>query len=175
MKKAAFLDRDGVINRKAPDGQYVTRWENMEILAGAREAIHSLNQAGYFVVVVTNQRCVAKGVITTSELDLLHARMRRDFEARGAKIDAVYYCPHDFQPPCNCRKPQPGMLMEAARTHELDLSQSWMIGDSERDMLAGKSAGCRTARLVEYGESPVDGADISASSLFDAVQKVLNL
>ena len=175
MKKAAFLDRDGVINRKAPDGQYVTRWENMEILAGAREAIHSLNEAGYFVVVVTNQRCIAKGVITTSELDLLHARMLSDFEARGARIDAVYYCPHDLQPPCNCRKPQPGMLMEAARTHELDLSQSWMIGDSERDMLAGKSAGCRTARLVEYGESPVDGADVSALSLFDAVHKVLNL
>ena len=82
MKKAAFLDRDGVLNRKAPEGQYVTRWEEMEFLPGVREAVRLLNQAGYFVVVVSNQRCVAKGLITISELDSMHARMRQEFQCR---------------------------------------------------------------------------------------------
>ena len=175
MKKAAFLDRDGVLNRKAPEGEYVTRWEEMEFLPGAREAVRLLNQAGYLVVVVSNQRCVAKGLITSSELDSMHARMRHEFEAVGARLDAIYYCPHDFQPACSCRKPQPGMLREAARTHELDLSASWMIGDSDHDVVAGKSAGCGTVRLVEDGKSPVGGADMVASSLLDAVHKVLEL
>jgi D-glycero-D-manno-heptose 1,7-bisphosphate phosphatase len=175
MKKAAFLDRDGVLNRKAPEGQYVTRWEEMEFLPGTREAVCSLNRAGYFVVVVSNQRCVAKGLITNSELDSIHARMRHEFEAVGARIDAIYYCPHDFQPPCGCRKPQAGMLREAARSHQIDLAGSWMIGDSDHDVVAGKSAGCRTVRLVEDGKCPVGGADLVASSLRDAVNKLLEL
>src|SRR5208282_6021423 len=104
MKKAAFLDRDGVINRKAPEGQYVTRWEEMEFLPGTSEAIRLLNQSGFFVVVVSNQRCVAKGLITPDELDSIHTRMSHKFAEAGATIDAVYYCPHDLQPPCSCRK-----------------------------------------------------------------------
>jgi histidinol-phosphate phosphatase family protein len=173
MKKAAFLDRDGVLNRKAPEGQYVTRWEEMEFLPGAREAVRLLNQAGYFVVVVSNQRCVAKGLITTPELDSLHARMRLEFEAAGARIDAIYCCPHDSRPVCSCRKPQPGMLLEAARAHQIDLPASWMIGDSEHDVEAGGSAGCRTARLVEDSESPIGKANVFASSLLEAVQALL--
>lgn len=174
MKKAAFLDRDGVLNRKAPEGQYVTRWEEMEFLPGVREAVRLLNQAGYFVAIVSNQRCVAKGLITISELDSMHARMRQEFNAAGAMIDAIYYCPHDFQPPCSCRKPQPGMLLEAARKHNLDLAESWMIGDSRHDVEAGMSAGCRTVRLLEGGESS-RGADLIASSLLAAVQKILEV
>lgn len=174
MTKAAFLDRDGVLNRKAPEGEYVTRWEEMEFLPGAHEAVHSLNQAGYFVVVVSNQRCVAKGLITASELDSMHARMRHEFEAFGARFDAIYYCPHDFQPPCSCRKPQPGMLFEAARTHELDLAESWMIGDSAHDVQAGRNAGCRTVRLTEDVESSA-AADVVASTLLDAVHKILQI
>src|SRR5271166_1808200 len=114
MKRAAFLDRDGVINRKAPEGKYVTRWEDMEFLPGVREAIRRLNNAGFLVIVASNQRCVARGLITADELDSMHARVRREFQAAGATIDAIYYCPHDSQPPCNCRKPHPGMLLEAA-------------------------------------------------------------
>jgi len=175
MKKAAFLDRDGVINRKAPEDQYVTRWEQMEFLPGAREAIRWLNNAGFLVIVVSNQRCVAKGLITTDELDSLHGRMRREFQAAGARIDAIYYCPHDDQPPCGCRKPQPGMLLDAARTHDVNLAASWMIGDSEHDVEAGRNAGCNTARLI-VDEQSIDGdADVVASSLLAAVHKILQL
>jgi D-glycero-D-manno-heptose 1,7-bisphosphate phosphatase len=173
MKKAAFLDRDGVINRKAPEGQYVTRWEEMEFLPGAREGVRVLNHAGFFVVVVSNQRCVAKGLITTDELDSLHARMRDEFAAAGVTLDAIYYCPHENQPPCGCRKPQPGLLLDAARRHDIDLATSWMIGDSERDVGAGRNAGCHTARLMEDAESTNGSADVVASSLLDVVHKIL--
>ena len=175
MKKAVFLDRDGVINRKAPEGRYVTRWEEMELLPGVREAVGFFNQAGFFVVVVSNQRCVAKGLITTDELESLHARMRREFETAGARLDAIYYCPHEYEPPCACRKPQPGMLLNAAREHDIDLTQSWMVGDSGHDVEAGRAAGCRTIRLTEDGKSIVSGSDVVASSLLDAAHKILQI
>src|SRR5208282_6807522 len=168
-----FLDRDGVINRKAAEGYYVIQWEAMEFLPGVHEAIRLLNQAGLFVVVVSNQRCVAKGLITTDELDSLHGRMRREFQAAGARIDAIYYCPHDSQPPCGCRKPQPGMLFDAAQTHDVNLAVSWMIGDSAHDVEAGRNAGCNTARLI-MDEQSIDGdADVVAPSLLAAVHKIL--
>ena len=176
MKKAAFLDRDGVLNRKASsEDDYVTRWEEMEFLPGVHEAVRLLNQAGYFVVGVSNQRCVAKGFITTSKLESIHARMRREFKAAGARIDAIYYCPHEVQPPCSCRKPEPGMLLEAAREHQIDLVESWMIGDSERDVEAGKRAGCRTVQLMDDCKSRIGEADAVASSLLEAVHKLLEI
>ena len=132
-----------------------------------------LNRAGFFVVVVSNQRCVAKGLITTDELDSLHARMRHEFVVAGAIIDAIYYCPHDNQPPCGCRKPQPGMLLDAARAHDIDLAASWMIGDSDHDVGAGRNAGCNTARLI-VDEQSIDGdADVVAPSLLAAVHRIL--
>src|SRR5215467_10342099 len=121
MRRAAFLDRDGVINRKAPEGEYVTRWEEVEILPGAAEAIVLLNQSGLCAVVVSNQRCVAKGLITAAELEALHRRMCEALGSAGATVDAVYFCPHETEPPCRCRKPQPGMLFDAARDHGIDL------------------------------------------------------
>jgi D-glycero-D-manno-heptose 1,7-bisphosphate phosphatase len=175
MKKGAFLDRDGVINRKAPEGQYVTRWEDMEFLPGACDAIRLLNHSGFLVVVVSNQRCIAKGLLSTDELESMHARMRREFEAAGAKIDAIYYCPHDTQPPCGCRKPEPGMLLNAARTHDIDLAASWVIGDSEHDVEAGKKVGCRTTRVIANNKTTNTGAELVASSLLDAIQKILQV
>ncbi|MGA7634950.1 MAG: HAD family hydrolase [Terriglobales bacterium] len=173
MKKAVFLDRDGVINRKAPEGQYVTRWEEMDFLPGVCEAIRLLNDAGFLVLVVSNQRCVAKGFVTFGEVELMHARMRREFETAGAIIDEIYYCPHETQPPCFCRKPKPGMLLRAAQTHDLDLAASWMIGDSKSDMVAGRAAGCNTVLLITGDGATNTDADFLASSLFSATHKIL--
>jgi len=176
MNKAAFLDRDGVINRKAPtEDEYITCWEEMQIIPGVVEAIALLNRAGFRVIVVSNQRCVAKGLLTTSELDAMHQRMCRELGAAGAKIDGVYYCPHEEQPPCSCRKPEPGMLFAAADEHQVDLTSSWMIGDSEKDVEAGRSAGCRTARILRANAGADGNADVLARSLLDVARQILRL
>jgi len=173
MNKAAFLDRDGVINRKAHKGEYITRWEDLRFLPGVAEAIALLKQSGYLVVVITNQRCVAKGQITIPELEALHQRMREHLAKSGAVIDAVYYCPHEKEPVCRCRKPAPGMLLDAARDHKIDLTASWMIGDSKIDVEAGRNAGCKTAWLDAGNETAEVSADLTAPSLLDAVQQIL--
>ena len=182
MTKAAFLDRDGVINQKAPDGGYVTKWEDFHFLPGVPEGITQLNRAGFSVIVVTNQRCIAKGLLTEIELKSLHRRMTEELARAGATVDAIYYCPHEVEPPCACRKPAPGMLLEAARFLNIDLSSSWMIGDSEADIQAGKSAGCKTVRVwmsnpaakEPGGDGPVRcNADIQATSILEAVPQIL--
>jgi D-glycero-D-manno-heptose 1,7-bisphosphate phosphatase len=176
MNKAAFLDRDGVINRKAPtEDEYITRWEEMHIIPGVVEAIALLNRAGFRVIVVSNQRCVAKGLVTTGQLDAMHQQMCNELGAVGAKIDGVYYCPHEEQPPCSCRKPEPGMLFTAADEHEVDLASSWMIGDSEKDVEAGRSAGCRTVRILRPGTVANSDADVLARSLLEAARQILRL
>jgi D-glycero-D-manno-heptose 1,7-bisphosphate phosphatase len=176
MNKAVFLDRDGVINRKAPrEDEYITRWEEMEILPGVGQAIAWLNRVGFQVIVVTNQRGAAKGLITIAQLESIHERMCQHLACAGARIHGIYYCPHELEPPCTCRKPKPGMLLEAARAHNIDLVASWIIGDSEKDMEAGKRAGCRTARLIEDGKSTDDSADVVASSLLGTIHKILEL
>jgi D-glycero-D-manno-heptose 1,7-bisphosphate phosphatase len=176
MKKAAFLDRDGVINQKAAvEGEYITRCEELKILPGVAEAIRLLHQAGFQVVVVTNQRCVAKGLLTETALGSMHRKLCDELEALGAPIDAVYYCPHDQEPPCACRKPKPGMLLAAATECKIDLTSSWMIGDSEKDIEAGKRAGCRTARIAKTEAHENIKADIRAKSLLEAVQMMIRL
>jgi D-glycero-D-manno-heptose 1,7-bisphosphate phosphatase len=176
MNKAAFLDRDGVINQKAPtEDEYITCWEEMHFLPGVAEAIVLLNRAGFRVIVVSNQRCVAKGLLTITELDSIHQRMCRELAGMGAQLDGVYYCPHEEQPPCGCRKPEPGMLFAAANEHEVDLASSWMIGDSETDVEAGRSAGCRTMRIVRAATCADGRADACARSLLEAVQQILRL
>ena len=175
MKRAVLLDRDGVINRKAPEGEYVTRWEEMEFLPGVTEAISSLVKAGFSVIIVSNQRCVAKGLLTMRDLESIHQRMCQKLAAAGAVITDGYYCPHDLQPPCGCRKPAPGMLLRAAHEHNIDLKASWMIGDSGIDVEAGQHAGCRTARILKSDDPNRGSADVFADSLFSAVRQILLL
>lgn len=173
MNKAAFLDRDGVINRKAPGDGYITRWEEIEFLPGVAQAIALLNRTGFRVIVVTNQRCVAKGLVTIPELDGIHRHMCEALAGAGATVDAVYYCPHELEPPCCCRKPQPGLLLDAAREHGIALTKSWMIGDSDADIEAGRNAGCRTARLLMDSQTTTMDPDVTAAFLVEAVLKIL--
>jgi D-glycero-D-manno-heptose 1,7-bisphosphate phosphatase len=172
VKRAAFLDRDGVINRKAPEGQYVTTWNAIQFLPGTVEAISLLNRAGFLVVVVTNQRCIARDLVTEEAVESLHDRMRRAFKSAGAIIDDFCYCPHDSDPACDCRKPKPGLLLTAARNHELSLARCWMIGDSSSDILAGRNAGCKTVLVSrEFGDDSM--ADFVEASLLHAAHRIL--
>jgi D-glycero-D-manno-heptose 1,7-bisphosphate phosphatase len=171
--RAAFLDRDGVINQKPQGNGYVTRWEDMHFLPGVAESIALLNQARFRVIVVSNQRCVAKGLVTSQTLDSMHQQMCGWLSAAGAKIDGVYYCPHEKQPPCSCRKPAPGMLLTAASEHHIDLTASWMIGDSEIDIEAGRNAGCRTVRLSGRNDAAKGSADVVVPSLLEAIYQIL--
>lgn len=182
MTKAIFLDRDGVINQKPEEGNYITSWDDFHILPGVAEGVSLLKQAGYAVIVVTNQRCVAKGLLTVADLEKIHEQMTQALLRDGAKLDAIYYCPHDYEPSCNCRKPAPGMLLDAAKVHGVDLSSSWMVGDSEIDMQAGKSAGCKTLRIlperenqtaVEHDPGIGGRVNMTASSFLDSTRQIL--
>jgi D-glycero-D-manno-heptose 1,7-bisphosphate phosphatase len=173
MHRAVFLDRDGVINVKAPEGQYITRSEDFHFLPQASEGIALLNQARFLVIVVSNQRGIAKARMTISDLEQIHRRMLDQLALRGASVCAIYYCPHDLDASCACRKPAPGMLLQAALDHQIDLQNSWMVGDSDIDMLAGKNAGCRTARILRPGAEVGIESDRTAQSLIEAVTAII--
>jgi D-glycero-D-manno-heptose 1,7-bisphosphate phosphatase len=175
VNRAIFLDRDGVINQRPVEGEYITRWEDFHILPGVAESISLLNRAGFHVIVITNQRCVAKQQITEAALQDMHRRMTEALSAQGATLDAVYYCPHDHEPACQCRKPQPGMILEAAQMWSIDLKASWMVGDSASDVEAGRRAGCKTVYLSAIAPETQTGADFITESLVEAVRKILSL
>lgn len=170
MLRAIFLDRDGVLNRKAPDGQYVTNLDEFEVLPGVLDALVMLYRSGFQLFVVTNQRGVAKGVVSLDALDRVHRHLLHEVEQAGARIERVYICPHDYADRCDCRKPKPGMLLQATRDCNIDLTQSWMIGDGASDIEAGRCAGCKTG-FVGVGEC--QAADLCASSLEELVRQIL--
>lgn len=143
MTAAAFLDRDGVINRKAPDGRYITSWEEFEFLPGAPAALRSLRQRGVRLLVVTNQRGVALGLMTASAVDEVHARMNEALRDAGGEVDGIFVCPH-AEGVCDCRKPRTGLFLQAlARFPNISLPESFVIGDSLSDLEAGHRLGCR--------------------------------
>jgi D-glycero-D-manno-heptose 1,7-bisphosphate phosphatase len=137
-----ILDRDGVLNERPPRGEYVRTAEEFTWLPGARDALRLLKQAGYTVIVVSNQAGIARGALTANDLQRIHDRMREETEAAGGGIDAVYYCPHHWDDGCECRKPRPGMIFQAQRDFNLDLSRTLVVGDDERDVQASEAAGC---------------------------------
>ncbi len=139
-----FLDRDGVVNEKRPEGSYVTRWEEFHLLPGVAEAIARLNRAGLRVIVVSNQRGIALGLYSAADLEAIHARLQQELALSGAHIDAFYFCPHDKNA-CDCRKPLPGMFLQAQRDFpSIDAATSVMIGDSAVDVEFGRRLGMRT-------------------------------
>lgn len=142
-KKVIFLDRDGVINKKAPKAEYVKSWNEFEFLPGAIEAIKLLAKHEYKIFIITNQAGIARGAMTEQDLKEIHGNLEKELEKHSVKIDGIYCCPHGWNDGCDCRKPKPGMLFQAAREHDLDLSKSTFVGDDERDLQAGNAAGCR--------------------------------
>ena len=176
-QKAVFLDRDGTLNKYVG---FLRNIDDFELIDGVAEAVTKINASGYLAIVVTNQPVIARGEMTVPQLKEIHNKMETLLGGEGAYLDGLYYCPHhphkgyDGEVPelkieCECRKPKPGMLLKAADEYNIDLGNSWMVGDGENDVKAGKAAGCKTA-LIGDGDF---GQDMTVGSLLEFVQKVL--
>lgn len=177
-QRAIFMDRDGTINKYVG---FLREIKDFELLDGVPEAIKKINASGYLCIVVTNQPVIARGEVTYEELDKIHNKMETLLGMEGAYVDGVYYCPHhphngykgeipELKFDCDCRKPKPGMLLQAANDFNIDLSRSWMIGDGKNDIKAGKTAGCKTALIG----SEQCGQDITCDNILKFVDNILN-
>ncbi|MEA5135002.1 MAG: HAD-IIIA family hydrolase [Candidatus Fimivivens sp.] len=156
-QKAVFLDRDGTINKYVG---FLRNIDDFELLPGAVEMIKKINKIGYLAIVVTNQPVIARGEVSWDELNEIHNKMETLLGQQGAYLDEIFVCPHhpdkgfpgerpEYKMECECRKPKPGMLLKAAELYNIDLEQSYMVGDSDVDMIAGKAAGCKTYKVGE--------------------------
>lgn len=179
-QKALFLDRDGTINRYVG---FLRSIDDFELIDGVAEAVKKINASGFLAIVITNQPVIARGEVTAGELNMIHNKMETLLGQQGAYLDAVYYCPHHpdkgfegeieaLKIDCDCRKPKPGMLVKAAEEFNIDLSSSWMIGDGENDIRAGRAAGCHTA-LIGIKDDQDYGQELTGSSLLNLTAKIL--
>ena len=146
---AIILDRDGVLNKRPPKANYVRTWNEFQWLPGALEALRLLKEAGYKVIVISNQAGIARGIIQESDVARIHEKMVEQALMAGGAIDAFYFCPHHWDDDCECRKPKPGMLFMAQREHHLDLTRTLLIGDDERDIQAADAAGCESVLVTD--------------------------
>ncbi|MGB6068609.1 MAG: HAD family hydrolase [Desulfomonilaceae bacterium] len=163
-QKAVFLDRDGVINRKLAETAYITKISEFYFLPGVLEALSTLKRLGFLLVLITNQRGIARGFMTDRDLEEVHEYMQGELRKQSSALDAIYHCPHEEFEYCACRKPEPGMILAASRDLNIDLSASYMVGDSPSDICAGRGAGVQT---VCVGPERHDDADMVFPSLLD--------
>ena len=168
LSKVVFLDRDGVINEKAAPHDYIKNWKEFTFLPETIRAIHLLNNHGFVVVLVTNQRGIARGLMTMDNLNIIHQNMQTELSAQGAHIDRIYVCPHD-KGTCHCRKPEIGLFLQAQSEYNIDKNHSYMVGDSVTDIQAGKKFGISTISIngLNYG------ADYDCSSLMEAAKWII--
>ncbi len=180
QQRAIFLDRDGTINKYVG---FLKDIGQMELKDDAAEAIKRINQEGFLAIVITNQPVIARGELTYAELKEIHHKMETLLGEEGAYIDDLFFCPHhpdrgfsgeiaELKCDCDCRKPKTGLFVKAAEKYNINLSESWMIGDSDTDMLAGKNAGCKVAAI---GKAVQVHADIHENTLLGAVDKILKI
>ena len=176
LRKAVFLDRDGTL---IVDTVFSVDPARLKPLPGSMEGLRLLQEAGYRIIVITNQSGVARGEFDEESLRAFHDYMVRWFGERGIMLTGVYYCPHyaegtlpQYSVVCGCRKPEPGMLLRAAEEHRLDLAQSWMVGDRDCDIGAGRAAGCRTIRIGSNADAELS-ADFEAADVREAARIIL--
>lgn len=176
MNKAIFIDRDDTL---IANSGYLGDPAGVKLLAGVSEAIQTFRAAGYKIIIITNQSGVARGMFTENTLDKIHEEMRRQLSALDADVDGIYYCPYlpegkipEYAKASALRKPDPGMLLQAAGEMDIDLKASWMIGDSERDITAGKRAGCKTVLVGKDSGADDYGADFSLPDLLAASKAI---
>jgi len=153
VNKAVFLDRDGVITKEPP--YYAHKIDQLELIPKSAEAIRLLNKNGFKVIIISNQSGVARGYYQEKDIQIYNNEMKRQLEEKGARIDAIYYCPHhpeatikEYKIDCDCRKPKPGMLRQAEKDLNLDLKRSFLVGDKMSDIEAGYRAGCKTILVL---------------------------
>ena len=159
-----FLDRDGVLSRERKD--YVKTPDELEILPDIGPPLRTLRSMGFSLVVVTNQSVVGRGLATEEQLGKIHDKLRSELEELGCRLDAIYYCPHVPGSGCDCRKPEPGLILRAAADLGIDVGASWMIGDNQMDVEAARRAGCRGIRIG------LNGTDLpSAVSTISSAEK----
>jgi len=164
MQRAVFFDRDGVVNKRLTD-DYVKSWGEFEFLPDIYMTLSQVKEWGYLAIIVSNQRGIARGLMTEKDLQAIHTKMQKELKAKiNVEFDDIYHCPHDNDTDCDCRKPKPGMILQAAEKWDIDLSESWLIGDSESDVLAGNAAGCRT---ILIGDQETTEAEFQAEALAD--------
>jgi D-glycero-D-manno-heptose 1,7-bisphosphate phosphatase len=179
-QKAIFLDRDGTINKHIG---FLKNINDFELLPGVEEAIRMINASGFLAIVATNQPVIARGDLTEDELTEIHNKMETLLGKSGAYLDGIYICPHhpdsgfegerkELKVMCSCRKPAPGMLKQAADDFNIDLSQSWMVGDGKNDVKAGIAAGCKTA-LISDTNGICEGQDVTGDSLLACIKVIL--
>jgi D-glycero-D-manno-heptose 1,7-bisphosphate phosphatase len=167
LRRAVFLDRDGTLN---VDSGYVSRAQDVELIEYAAEGAKMLADSGYMLVIASNQSGIARGIMTQAQADAVDERLFALLQQRGVRVQAFYRCPHllegsipEFAIECDCRKPKPGMLVQAARELGIDLAASWMIGDGARDVEAGLAAGCRAILLSPNGAGALAGPRVFAA------------
>lgn len=176
-QRAIFLDRDGTINKYVG---FLKNIEDMELLHGVSEAIRKINTSDFLAIVITNQPVIARGEVTYKELEDIHNKMETLLGKEGAYIDDIFFCPHhpdkgyegereELKVECNCRKPKPGLLIKAAEKYNIDLKESWMVGDSINDITAGRAVGCKTAFIGKLDENGVP----AFNNLLECIDKIL--
>ena len=180
MNKAVFLDKDGTINE---DTGYISHYHDLKLLPHSAEAIKLLNEAGYKVIVISNQSGVARGYLGEDMLQTLNKTLQKKLLSKGAYLDEIYYCPHHsehgvypYKTECDCRKPNIGLIKKAVKKHDLDLSRSFMVGDHSGDIEAGRKAGAKTVLVLSGHEKESDlkiKPDHTTKDLLEAVKWIL--
>ena len=165
--KTIFLDRDGVINKEIG---YLYKIEDFQFINGVFEACQYFNQLGYQIIIVTNQSGISRGYYSESDFQIITHWMLSEFKINYINILDIFYCPHMPESECNCRKPMPGMLIEAQNKYNINMEESWMIGDSERDIIAANSAGIKNTILVKSGHE-VNIANSGAMFFLDSINE----
>jgi histidinol-phosphate phosphatase family protein len=171
-KKTIFLDRDGVINKKPKEHDYVKAWDEFHFLPGVPEALKLFNHADYRVEIVSNQRGVARGIVTSEQIGIIHEEMQKALTRQGATVDRIYVCPHEVGT-CTCRKPEIGLFLQAETDAPVDKERSYMVGDSQSDITAGKRYGIKTVLI--HDDDQVDfGQDFTHATLLGAAKAIIN-
>tara|TARA_B100001248_G_C27398096_1_gene467309 strand:+ start:2896 stop:3429 length:534 start_codon:yes stop_codon:yes gene_type:complete len=171
MNKAIFLDRDNTI---IWDKHYLNDPNDIEYIPGVFEALSLLHSSGYLLIIVSNQSGIAKGIVSLENLEEIHKRIKMRLQQAGCPLHDIFYCPADSNSNDPDRKPKPGMLIKAKNKHQIDMSQSWMIGDKESDVEAGHNAGCRSILFLPTGKTEnKTEADFETNSIVEAADFIL--